>query len=180
MATPPPHRTGNQQSVELTVFQEKRSVIHRGILYNVQDIASRAFTRHLLPDRVFRDITGLNQFTADQRTDLLLSELESRITVQAAALTQFLDVLKESDACYIPLVRTISEFLGLSVLFKSTRTCRPLRFSVSVYVCYSLSMNTSLIISLTNGHHMHVYIEQHRPNMSAVAVCLCMYAIAYQ
>ena len=93
------------------MFQEKRSIIHRGILYNVQDIASRAFARHLLPDRVCRDITGLNQFTADQRTDLLLSELESRITVQAAALTQFLDVLNESDACYIPLVRAISEFL---------------------------------------------------------------------
>ena len=111
MAAPPPPLTGNRQSVELTVFQENRSIIHRGILNNVQDIAAHAFSRYLLPCSVFRDITEVYQFTADQRTDLLLSELESRITVQAAALTQFLDVLNESDDCYIPLVRTISEFL---------------------------------------------------------------------
>ena len=106
-----PSPSADQQSLELTVFLKKRSIIHKGILNNVQDIASRLFARHLIPDRVYGIVTGaLDRLTAYERTDLLLSELESRISVQAAALTQFLDVLNESDACYIPLVRTISEF----------------------------------------------------------------------
>ena len=114
-----PSPSANQQSRELSVFLKKRSIIHKGILNNVQDIASRLFARHLIPDRVYGTVTGaLDRLTAYERTDLLLSELESRITVQAAALTQFLDVLNESDACYIPLVRTISEFLILSILSK--------------------------------------------------------------
>ena len=107
-----PSPSADQLSLELTVFLKKRSIIHKGIVNNVQDIASRLFARHLIPDRVHGTVTGaLDRLTAYERTDLLLSELESRITVQAAALTQFLDVLNESDACYIPLVRTISEFL---------------------------------------------------------------------
>ena len=96
---------------------KKHSIIHKGISNNVQDIACRMFAQHLIPERVYGSVTGaLDRLTACERTDLLLSELESRISVQPAALMQFLDVLKESDACYIPLVRTISEFLILSVL----------------------------------------------------------------
>ena len=109
-----PQCTGNQHSLELTVFQEKRSIIHRGILHNVQDIASRAFARYLIPDRVCEDITGLSQLTANQRTDKLLSELQSRIVVDGKALTTFLHLLSQADACYEPLVRSISEWVNVS------------------------------------------------------------------
>ena len=59
---------------------------------------------------MYEDITGLSQLTANQRTDMLLSEIQSRITVDGKALTTFLDVLREADACYEPLVRNISEW----------------------------------------------------------------------
>ena len=101
-----------QQSPELRVFQEKRLILHTGILNNIQDIARRAFAHSLIPGGVNRSITDtLNHLTADERTDQLLKELESRIRVDPAVLLKFVEVLRESDsACYATLISTIGKF----------------------------------------------------------------------
>ena len=100
---------GQLQSPELRVFQEKRLFLHIGIINNVRDIALRAFARGLIPDGVSRNITDTQSQV--EKTDLLLRELESRIKIDRTVLTQFVDVLRESDAaCYAPLMSTISTF----------------------------------------------------------------------
>ena len=137
-----PQCTGNQHSLELTVFQEKRSIIHRGILHNVQDITSRAFARHLIPDRVCEDITGLSQLTANQRTDMLLSELQSRIVVDGKALTTFLHMLSEADACYEPLVRSISEWVTVS--------CHNYMY-MCIYIIILCSAEAGIVYNYTQG-----------------------------
>ena len=105
-----------QQSPELVVFQEKRLILHTGILNNIQDIARRAFARSLIPGGVSRIITDtLNHLTADERTDQLLKELESRVKIDPAVLMKFVDVLRDSDAaCYSTLITTISKFCAVA------------------------------------------------------------------
>ena len=107
-----------QQSHELRVFQEKRYILHIGILNNIQDIARRAFARSLIPDGVSRIMTDtLSHLTADERTDQLLKELESRIRVDPAVLMKFIDVLRDSDAaCYATLINIISRFCTITVI----------------------------------------------------------------
>ena len=96
-------------SPELVVFQEKRLFLHIGIINNIQGIARRAFARGLIPDGVSRNITDTQSHA--EKTDLLLRELESRIRIDRTVLTQFIDVLRESDAaCYATLMSTISTF----------------------------------------------------------------------
>ena len=100
---------GQLQSPELRVFQEKRLFLHVGIINNIRGIARRAFARGLIPDGVSRNITDTQSH--DEKTDLLLRELESRIRIDRTVLTQFIDVLRESDAaCYATLMSTISTF----------------------------------------------------------------------
>ena len=101
------------------VFQDKRLILHTGILNNIQDIARRAFARSLIPGGVRRSITDtLNHSTADERTDQLLNELESRVKNDPAVLMQFVDVLRESDAaCYSTIITTISKFCAVASYF---------------------------------------------------------------
>ena len=100
------------QPPELTVFVEKRFDIRRGILSSVQHgIASRTYARGLISEGVHRTVTDpLNAFTADQRTDIFLNELESRIRNDPRVLRTFIEVLRHSDAVhYAALIRTISK-----------------------------------------------------------------------
>ena len=108
-----------QQSPELRVFQEKRFILHTGILNNIQDIARRAFAWHLIPGGVSRIITDpFNHLTTDERTDQLLKELESRVKIDPAVLMKFVDMLRESDAaCYSTLISNISKFCTVASYF---------------------------------------------------------------
>ena len=97
------------QSPELVVFQENRLSLHTGIINNIRDITRLAFARGLIPDGVSRNITDTQSHA--EKTDLLLRELESRIRNNRRALTQFVDLLRESDAaCYAIHITAISMF----------------------------------------------------------------------
>ena len=98
-----------QQSPELAVFTKHIPTIRMGILHGVQhDIAHEAYAQGLISKAVHRTVTGaLNRLTPDERTDLFMEELESRIRIDTTVLTKFVDLLKSS--CYEALVRSISE-----------------------------------------------------------------------
>ena len=104
--------TQQEQSPELTVFMKKLPIIRTGILHSVQhDIAHEAYAQGLISKAVHRTVTGaLNRLTADERTDLFMDELESRIRLDSTVLTKFVDLLQRSDStCYGALVGNISE-----------------------------------------------------------------------
>ena len=105
--------TQQRQSPELTVFTQHLPAIRRGILHSVQhDIAHEAYAQGLIISKeVHRNVTGaLNRLTPDERTDIFMDELETRIGIDAVVLTEFVDILKSSDPAYYgALVRKISE-----------------------------------------------------------------------
>ena len=94
------------------MFQENHLTLHTGILNNIRDIANRSFARGLIPGEVFRIITDpFTHLTADERTDQMLKELESRIRVDPAVLMKFVEVLRESGAaCYANLFSIFRKF----------------------------------------------------------------------
>ena len=101
-----------QQSPELAVFTQHLPTIRTGILHGVQhDIAHKAYAQGLISKAVHRHVTGaLNRLTPDERTDIFMDELETRIGIDAVVLTEFVDILKSSDPAYYgALVRKISE-----------------------------------------------------------------------
>ena len=103
--------TQQRQSPELTVFTQHLPAIRRGILHSVQhDIAHEAYAQGLISKEVHRNVTGaLNRLTPDERTDIFMDELETRIGIDAVVLTKFVDILKSSESYYEALVRKISE-----------------------------------------------------------------------
>ena len=103
--------TQQRQSPELTVFTQHLPSIRTGILHGVQhDIAHKAYAQGLISKAVHRIVTGaLNRLTPDERTDIFMDELETRIGIDAIVLTEFVDILKSSGSYYEALVRKISE-----------------------------------------------------------------------
>lgn len=94
------------------MFKEIYSAICTGISSTVQhDIAHEAYAKGLISKVVHRTISDpLNRLTKDERTDIFMEELESKITNDPTALIQFVNVLKESDASYYKdLIRNISK-----------------------------------------------------------------------
>ena len=101
-----------QHSLELMVFVDNRPTIRTGILSSVQhDIAHEAFARHLISKEVHRTVTDpSNRWTADERTDKFMEDLESGIRNDGMVLIKFIDMLRELDAAYYaPLIKTISK-----------------------------------------------------------------------
>ena len=99
------------------VFLEKCPIIRTGILNSVHGIAPGAYARGLISDVVHRTVTdACNHLTVDERTDIFLNELESRIKIDASVLATFVDVLRQSDPVYhATLIRTISESTSLII-----------------------------------------------------------------
>ena len=100
------------QSPELSVFLEKLPVIRNGIFNSIQHgIAPRAYACGLTCQESHRAIMDSHSnLTADMRTDIFLNDLESRIRIDAASLTTFIEVLTQSDAAYhAPLTKIIGK-----------------------------------------------------------------------
>ena len=84
---------------------------------NVQHVARRIYSRHWISESENRTITGSHHWTPDQKTDVLLNVLESRIKMDPTVLNMFLDVLREMDAGhYAPLISTISKLTAIIML----------------------------------------------------------------
>ena len=111
-----------KQSPELAVFTQHLPTIRTGILHGVQhDIAHKAYAQGLISKAVHRNVTGaLNRLTPDERTDIFMDELETRIGIDAIVLTKFVDILRSSDPAYYgALVRKISESSRISCIVLS-------------------------------------------------------------
>ena len=110
-----------EHSLELMVFVDNRPTIRTGILSSVQhDIAHEAFARHLISKEVHRTVTDpSNRWTADERTDKFMEDLESGIRNDGKVLIKFIDMLRQLDAVYYAhLIETISK------INRSYESCR--------------------------------------------------------
>ena len=84
-----------QQSPELTAFQDKRSDIRGRISHALHNLAEKASELGLISTAT-RDtiLNPLDRLMANERTSLFMSELESSIKLDPKALHTFLDALR--------------------------------------------------------------------------------------
>lgn len=75
------------------------------------DLAHQAYAKGLISKVMHRTVADArNHLTVDERTDLFMEELESKIRIEATALVKFVDVLRESDSVYYAiLIQLISK-----------------------------------------------------------------------
>lgn len=105
------HTSSCRQSPRLSVFQSNYATIRTRISNSVQhELVHEAYAKGLVSKEVHRTVSSAsNRLTLDERTDIFMDELESKIISDPAAMEQFVEMLKGSDASYYnDIIRNIS------------------------------------------------------------------------